>query len=802
LKIDVDIEFDNDDQKSDINIIDLFKDYPMTETSSGAFKMECPDCGMQGGRTEGFILFPETNSAFCHSSGNWFRLLEAYSLKKGIIRCLDGRQKGGDRKAKILQGELFTMALEEFKNEFGTEMFNLLTDQLKIKNIIELPGNNKYISAFADKLGEVYKSRNVLFYRGESKEIVEMGKYNKITKEGNESVETGFVVVDGGRLVTLIEMFVKPIIKVVKDEEEKTIYKSMNQMTASLVLKSDSLRKKIPQIHRFFEIPLPVLYKNQLTFPKRGYDKRFGSWLPYNAPKIIKKDMTVEEAKQLINSIFEEFCFDEDKDKTHAIAGFITPFLQGMFSDFSTRMPVFIYMANRERAGKDYCAGCTGVLYEGSAIEQPAIANGESGGNNNEELRKKITSCMNQGRKRFHSANNKGLLNNSILEGVTTGTEWEDRLLGKNEVIKFANEMYFSLSGNMGIRLTPDMSNRSRIVNLHLVDEDANSRIFKNDDLHGWILKHRPIILSALYALVRNWVEKGMPKGSVPFTSFKEWSAICGGIMETAGYDNPCKIDKTAIISLDIETEEMKQLFESVYDLYPNKFLTKKDIQQIVENENIMPQLDFNEKSHQIKFGLKIDRFTRRYLSEIFLEVDSLERRPSRRKYKFSKQNILSTGNEGDNCEKLRKSGNDGNLGNVPLPLNKIQKMCHYGSDSVSNNMRGSHTLPPLPPLPPGNLQKFETMTEDIAKKLENEKPEKEKSDRELQYFQSPECENIVEECSKEQVYKWIKLNPNISLQKMDEELGVGCLKHALYLTNENKVKRTDKGWIDDERNN
>jgi len=205
-------------------------------------------------------------------------------------------------------------------------------------------------------------------------------------------------------------------------------------------------------------------------------------------------------------------------------------------------------MANRERAGKDYCAGCTGILYEGAKIEQPAICNDESG-NNNEELRKKITSCMRQGRKRFHSANNKGLLNNSILEGVTTGESWEDRMLGKNEVIVFSNEMDFSLSGNMGIRLTPDMSNRSRIINLHLVDEDANARKFNNPDLHGWILKNRELILSSLYTLVRNWIDSGSKSGTVPFSSFPEWSAICGGIMEAAGYENPCNPDKSAIIS-------------------------------------------------------------------------------------------------------------------------------------------------------------------------------------------------------------------------------------------------------------
>ena len=98
----------DDENKNGITIMDLFPD--KTETTQG-WKLECPDCGLQGGRTEGFILFPDKNTAYCHSSGKWFKMLEAYALKKKIIRCLDGREKG-DSHEKILKGELYTITLE------------------------------------------------------------------------------------------------------------------------------------------------------------------------------------------------------------------------------------------------------------------------------------------------------------------------------------------------------------------------------------------------------------------------------------------------------------------------------------------------------------------------------------------------------------------------------------------------------------------------------------------------------------------------------------------------------------------
>lgn len=828
-----------DADKDKITILDLFYPGEITETSS-AYKMECPDCGLQGGRTEGFILFPESNTAYCHSSGKWFKMLEAYALKKKIIRCLDGREKG-DNTSKILAGELFTLTLEEFKNEFGTEAYNKLSGQLDIKKSVEIPGNNRLVSDFADELGDIYKSRNVLFFRGESKDVVEIGRYKKINQEGKEYVESGFRVVSGNRFITLAEMFIQPwTIVFTKNGGQIEVDRSMSQSMANITLASPNLQNKLPIITRIFDIQIPIIYEKKLTFPKKGYDKRFGSWLPYNAPQIKEDFFTLEEAKKLIEKIFEEFCFATPKDKTHAIAGFITPFLRGLFPKFSTRTPVFIYMANRERAGKDYCAGCSGILYEGSRTEEPAISNDEKGGNSNEEIRKKIMACLIQGKKRFHSANNKGLLNNASFEGITTAEVWSDRILGRSEIVIFNNEMDFSLSGNIGIRLTPDLANRGRIINLHLVDEDANSREFKNPRLHEWILENRSSIISALYTLVKNWVSKGMPKGSFPFTSFPFWAEICGGIMEAAGYDNPCRADKTAIISLDNETEEMKQLYELCYNKYSNQWITKKDIQTAVEGEGLMNYLDLNAKSDQIKFGLKVDKFINRILSGILMTVDSLEQRSSRRKFMFTNnlgvitgvnnfcknvekvEKISSTGNEGGNVgndtsmpistkvdktlitfdKKVEKSGNVGEVGNVspsvPIILTSV----------IQPEMA---TLPKLPTLP--NLEvpvemevptkKLETLEDfsnkfkDLLKKEAAEKTHKikQKSDRELQFYESPETRDIVVQCTKEQVLEWVRNNPAGSFERLYDALGNGCFKFVNDLINEGLIKAAGEGW-------
>jgi hypothetical protein len=792
--------------KVSISILDIFKD-EYIETSS-AYKMACPHCGLQGGRTEGFILFPDSNTAYCHSSDRHFKLLEAYALKKKIIKCLDGREKG-DNKTKILFGELYTIVLEEFKNEFGTDKYNELVEQLNIRMKTELPGNGKLMSDFSDELGDIYKSRNVLFYRPESKNIVEIGRM----KNGDgHYIEIGFKIVNGNRFITLVEILIKPWATIFTKNGSMIIIKSMSQTVANQVLESKQFQEKLPVINRIFDIQIPIIHNGKLTFPKRGYDARFNSWLSRNTPDII--DIPLEDAVFNLKNIFKEFPFKNKSDESKAIAGLLTPFLRGLFPSFSTRTPVFVYMANRERSGKDYCANITGLIYEGEAIEEPPICSGDQKGGESDELRKKITASMLQGKKRMHFSNNKGLLNNATFESVTTSEVWHDRILGRNDNIQIANEMDFSLSGNIGLRLTPDMANRSMIINLHLVEENANGRKFKNPYLHQWVRENRSMIVSSLYSLVRNWFDKGCPKGSVAFASFPRWAEVCGGIMEACGFDNPITTDEDAMIPIDSETEDMKILFQSCYEEHPNTYITKQDVGKIADKENIMTYIDFSTKSGQTNFGMKIDKFVERELGGIIMKVDDPKKRASRRKYAFMLNALNSENDIGGNLVACGQ----------PFPTHRLS--IYSRVDSIGMDTKGRHvtTLEPsleqnngkidiIPPILSADkvLERFEesnrTMDDvvkdfkdrvkiiDEAKKKHKEKEERVKTDRELQFWESPETKDIVSQCTKEQTLEWVKENLDNNYKDIYKQLGNGSFKHINDLMEEGSIKEKGDGW-------
>lgn len=502
---------------------------------------------------------------------------------------------------------------------------------------IELPRTDKLVSKFVREIGEIMQKKNVLFYRASINQIVMV-------------FGGSFKIVKPNTLITLLEKYFTPGIETKEGFKEK----SMRSDLASTILQSTIFQEVLPKIDQILSVPKPIIYEGELTFPVKGYDPRFKSWLSPEAPEII--EMPLEEAKKIIDFIFKEFCFKSEKDKINAIACLLTPFLRGLYSSMSERTPFFFFQGNRERTGKDYCAGVRSIVYIGHAKEEAPITE-------EEELRKKITSAHISGTELMHFSNNKGYLNNSVLEQTITTRIWSDRMLGGNEQVSFENKMEFSASGNVGIGFTPDLTNRSRFVNLFLDIEDANSRDFENPNLHLWVLKNRSQVLSALFALVKNWVDQGMNPGNVPFASFPEWARVCGGVMESAGYISPCTPDLEMLaLGGDTETKDMKSLFELCHVKKPDAWLTRNEIKDLIQEEGLFSYLDLDSRGGQTKFGLALTRFIGRILSEIRLSVQDNSVRASRQKYRFSKE-----------------VGNHGNLGNVLI----AEK--HFKEDKIYN---------------------------------------------------------------------------------------------------------------------
>lgn len=827
------------------NITDIFKDYQfdVIPKNDGNFKTTCCSHGLQGGREPGFIIFTDsgknsTGRSYCSESLRSFDILETYALLNGFIDCNDGNLK--EEFKTPLTGDIRKQVIDHFKNSYGEEIFEEIAELLGFRKEIELPDNGKLISTFASELGNEMGNKEVIFLRPQLDGVYETAKVRHV----DGTIETdGLKEVRSGRFITMTENYFRPYANIPKkDGSGSTItIRSMQGRHSSTVLESDQFRNKLLVLDRILQIPLPIIHKGKIEFPCKGYDKRFGTYLAQKAPSISHPKMTLEDAKELLEDLFHEFCFKTDADKDRALAAFLTPFIKGLLPKFCTRCPIFVYVANRERSGKDYCAGVTGMAFEGFVLEDAPISDGEKHrSGKNDELSKKIMSVLKTGRRRYHSANNKGMVDSAVLEGATTSERMSNRELGTNNMFEIDNEIDFSLSGNQGIDFTPDLMNRSVFINLFLDLQDANAREFERPNLHGWVLENRELILSALFAFVKNWFDKGRPKGSVPFASFPMWADVCGGIMEAAGYSSPCIRDEDHMVT-DKTTDENIVFFEHFYEKFPDKNILFDDILREIydaqeEGLEMFSYLDFEEKTNKKgqqkihgdtkNFGKILNKVRGRIFSDIKL-LDDNNKKGERRKYRFTKKFE----------SKIKvKSGAFGAFG------------ASVGSERIallrdSTALTGPHITPKAPlDTPPAESKPLKTSSTEalnaelslglsdpksdkkvketdkppksgaqkpktVIKSTESIKPIRKNgeiqkpdvgTDREVQFYEdSWDTRNIKQECTIEDVEIFIKNNQGVETVKMMTDLGVGSLKHLNDLKASKKVREEDyKLWI------
>ncbi len=519
----------------------------------------------------------------------------------------------------------------------------------------------KLISDISENVAKIIRDKDHLFFREGSEEIVEIISRG----DGDSKITT----MTASKFTSTMEKYINPQVSKKEGKELILIDKSIGEPTARQILSSEQMKVGLKRIKRILPFQLPIILNGELIKINKGYDNRFESYVSKQSPTIIKPDMSLEEAKKWIEDLFIDVAFKKQNDFTLAVAGLITPMCKGLYekkiknSDDKNRnsddkkieknfsffkAPIFIYLANRERAGKDYCAGFTGILYYGNTEEQTPFVNNKEN-LKEEEISKKLSGILFLGKNRYHSSNNKGHLSSAVLESAITNSSWSDRLLGGNKILDVENYIDFSLSGNTGFTFSADLQNRSRIINLFLSIENANDRVFSKKT-QEWLYENREEMLSAIYTLIRNWNENNRPKGSVPFASFPEWSEIVGGVMENAGYDNPCMLIELDEISGDVITSDFKILFELLYDVYETNFIKMNVIQTFIKETDIdiFSDYELDTPKGKLKFSKEFNKMIGREFSGIKLDVENSKMRTKDRQYSFFKHNNKMRGNNVD----------------------------------------------------------------------------------------------------------------------------------------------------------
>jgi hypothetical protein len=390
---------------------------------------------------------------------------------------------------------------------------------------VELPCGGRLLSDFATELGTIL-AKHGCYRRGDAAFIVNAKGDKTIALTANylrTFAEKHLVCFRQNRL---------------NNGGSIQLENTMGEADARGVLSSPQFLAKLPELHRIANIRTPVLRPGQaVELLPAGYDKGTKTLTVETCP--FAHDMTIEDAVALLDDVLQDFPWaDEGRSKSVALAAMLTTFATSLLPEGALR-PVFIYLANREGAGKTICAQLATVAGLGSTETTSAPAD-------NAECRKVLLAAIMESKPALLFDNCRGHLAFGSLEAIATSANYGDRILGKSESFSGPNLLTVILTGN-GLTTSPDLRRRALFVELVMQEERSEDRTYKRILDEPALLAMRPKLLAALWAMVRHWNRSGRPKPSRGHGSFPRWAEIIGGIVEAAGY--PCCLEAAEIAS-------------------------------------------------------------------------------------------------------------------------------------------------------------------------------------------------------------------------------------------------------------
>jgi hypothetical protein len=208
------------------------------------------------------------------------------------------------------------------------------------------------------------------------------------------------------------------------------------------------------------------------------------------------------------------FGFERPVHRAAWLAALLTPLARFAFSGPT---PLFLVDANVRGAGKGLLLDCISAVTTGQRFTVATCTDNE------EELRKRITSLCLAGDRLVLFDNLEGKFGNATLDAALTATAWKDRILGGNRMAEAPLYMTWYATGN-NVVIAADTARRVCHVRLESPEERLE---FRHPNLLAWVKADRGRLLSAALTVLRAYCAAGHPDQDLPaWGSFEAWSAL------------------------------------------------------------------------------------------------------------------------------------------------------------------------------------------------------------------------------------------------------------------------------------
>ncbi len=356
----------------------------------------------------------------------------------------------------------------------------------------------------------------------------------------------------------------------------------------------------LPQLVRVVEAP--VFASNGTLQTEPGYHKASRTYYAPaagftvgNVPEEPTQDDISFAVDLLAHELLGEFPFIGDAEKAHAAAVLLLPFAHDLIDSCTP-----FHLIEKP------CPG-TGATLMVDMLAYPAIGRPISvmtEGRDEDEWRKRLTAKLRGGAAFIVIDNLKRRLDSAALSSAITSTMWEDRILGKSEMVKTPVRCVWVGTGN-NPALSSEMARRTVRIRLDSkIDQPWLRKGFRHPDLRIWVKQNRGQLVWAALTLIRAWIVTGRPKGDIRLGMFESWSETMGGILKVAGIDGFLANLNEFYKQSDAEGSAVRTFVAAWWDAHNEREVGVKELWRLVDKGDADLNLgDGSERSQRTRMG-------------------------------------------------------------------------------------------------------------------------------------------------------------------------------------------------------
>lgn len=468
----------------------------------------------------------------------------------------DEQREAANRAARELGGALVDVGTKKPQGDTG--------DAEKVVVYVRLPCEDYPLSRFAREVGQILKTNGV--FRRENVPVT-------IDRESGQ-----LLPMTANRFRTYVEqhMITAKFHWERDNPEPKKKAMTMGREVASGTLESPFFVDQQRPITRVNMERMPVMRQDgRIELLKPGYDYEAQVYTMPTALEIDEEMPLAGEhgAVAAIEDLLREFPFGDFKEDTEEnrkagvvgksrskavhIANMVSLYGGGLLAHLCNRLH-FVYVANAQRSGKTLLAKTAIVPIFGPAKVKTLPKD-------DNELRKMLDAAALGNAPYFFLDDLEGMLKSTELNAFMTAPTWSNRKFNQQADFAAAKQTVVIITGN-NLGLSTDIANRTLRCQLYTEEADAQARKIERVIDEEYLARPgvRRRVLSALWAIIREWDLAGRPRGTRVLKGFEAWCDLFGGIVKHAGFGDPIEPPPQDDYSGDTEGADMLTLIKAL----------------------------------------------------------------------------------------------------------------------------------------------------------------------------------------------------------------------------------------------